>query len=91
LLRDHSNKLHFGYCLSVLSLDQDQKVNQAGAGYKTWKMTINNAAKLSGERSIWRKEVQRAAYLSMTWPVRLSVWAPISKLQIKSNQIKSFI
>jgi len=29
------------------------------------KMTINDAAKLTGERSTWRKEVHRAAYPSM--------------------------
>jgi len=30
------------------------------------KMTINDAAKITGERSNWRKEVHRAAYLFMT-------------------------
>jgi len=29
------------------------------------KMTINDAAKLTGESNIWRKEVHRATYLSM--------------------------
>jgi len=34
---------------------------------KDWlKMTINDAAKLTGERIIWRKDVYRAAYLSIT-------------------------
>jgi len=28
-------------------------------------MTINDAAKLTGERSTWRKEVHQAAYPSM--------------------------
>jgi len=34
---------------------------------KDWlKMTINDATKLTGERSNWRKEIHRTTYLSMT-------------------------